>query len=285
MNWFGGRAEVAGLTLAAGLAIAAIALTLLPRGTHDSQSSAGGLLARVKAAGTLQIAVRSEDASARDTDAARVGFDDDVARELGRWLGFRVRLVHVPLETILAGAGEWDLALPSRAIGPGSGFAFSDPYYRWPVRIVVPVTSTARSINDLAGGALCVVAGSTADAWVDGTFDGATAGPHLAPPALGPIHRLTTEVGWLAELDDGRSAAAIPAALSGTDLAARSTVRPLGDPIFVELRTVVARRGGPDPISLLVEVDRSLSLMAADGSLARFSQDRFGGLDLSTSGG
>lgn len=285
MNRSGGRAGAGRLGVLAALAIAGLAAVLLYPRLTESPPPAHDLLAQVQTAGAIQIAVRSVDSAAPNTDAARVGFDDEVAGELARRIGLQGLILHTDEGSVLAGTGGWDLALPSRAVGPGSGFAFSRPYYRWPVRAVVPITSAAQSLEELAGATLCVVTGSTAESWVEGTFAGSTAAPPLPPPAFGPIHRVTTDEACLAELADGRSAASVPASLSAADLAGRPAIRSLPDPIFVELRAVLARRAGPDPISLIAEIDRLLGTMAADGTLTQSSRDHFGGLDLTDSGG
>ena len=76
----------------------------------------------------------------------------------------------------------------------------------------------------------------------------------------------------------------VTARLSHADLQVRAGIRVIGGP-GPEPRPAILRRpegGAPDPGSLLRSVDAALSEMRADGTLTRFSQNRFGGADVTT---
>jgi len=238
------------------------------------------LLERIREDGVIRIAVRPDRPQVTAPGGAKAGFDVDVATEMGRRLGIRVELAYLPADEMLAGRGEWDIALPSSAVEPGT-FATTTPYYGWPVQLIVPARSTAAGPDDLSGSTICVVTGSGGEAWLDGRFRGATVTPVGAPPTPSTVHRLATDEACAADLTAGASAAFVTAAWSDADLAARPALKRLGGPIFTEARPVIAVLGERDPSDLIAEIDRIFADMRIDGALADFSRSRFGGLDLS----
>ena len=87
------------------------------------------LLERLREAGVIRIAVRPDRPQVATPGGATAGFDVDVAIEIGRRLGLRVELDFTPADEMLAGRGDWDIALPSSAVEPGS-FATTSPILR-----------------------------------------------------------------------------------------------------------------------------------------------------------
>lgn len=240
------------------------------------------LLEQIREDGVIRIAVRPDRPQVTTPGGARSGFDVDVATEIGRRLGLRVELSYLPADEMLAGRGEWDIALPSSAVEPGT-FATTTPYYGWPVQLIVPAGSTAGRPSDLSGLTICVVTGSGGEAWLDGRFRGTSVTSVAVPPTPVAVHRLATDDACAADMTAGASAAFLTAAWSDADLAARPALKRLGGPIFTEARPVIAVRGERDPAGLIAEIDQIFADMRDDGTLADFSRSRFGGLDLSQS--
>ncbi len=266
--------------VAASLILAVVGLVLVRSGTFEPAAEPPTLLADVQARGVIRIAVRPDRPQVTTPTGARSGFDVDVATELGRRLGLRVELEFISVEEMLAGRGEWDIALPSSAVELGT-FATSTPYYDWPIRLIVPEGSVAAGPGDLSGTTICVVTASSGEAWLDGLFRGTSVTPVAVPPTPSAVHRLATDEACAVDLDAGASSAFITAGWSDADLAARPALKRLGEPIVVEARPVIAVLGERDPAGLMVEIDRILAAMRSDGSLADLSRSRFGGLDLS----
>lgn len=270
---------LAGLAQMAVLVIAVAGLVLIRSGVLEPAAVPPTLLADVQARGVVRIAVRPDLPQVAIPGGAKAGFDVDVATEIGRRLGLRVELVFTPVDEMLAGRGDWDIALPSTAIEPGR-FAATEPYYYWPIWLLVPTGSSAIAPADLAASTFCVVGGSTGEAWLDGNFIGASSTNVATPPTAPTIRRLATDKACAADLTAGTSAALITSGWSEADIATRPTLRRVGGPVLTEARPVVATRGERDPTSLIAEVDRILAAMHNDGTLADFSRSRFGGLDL-----
>jgi polar amino acid transport system substrate-binding protein len=276
-SFLAGLGQVA---VTAGLVVAVVGIVLIRSGAFETAAKPSTLLADVQARGVIRIAVRPDRPQVTAPGGARSGFDVDVATEIGRRLGLRVELDFIPADEILAGRGEWDIALPSSAIEPGA-FATTTAYYDWPVRLIVPAGSAAAGPGDLSGSTICVVTGSSGEIWLDGRFRGTSVTPVAIPPTPSAIHRLVTDEACAADMDAGASGALITAGWSDADLAARPALKRLGEPIFTEERPVIAVSGQRDPASLMAEIDRILAAMRSDGTLPNFSRSRFGGLDLS----
>lgn len=273
-------AGLADTVVAAGLVVAVIGFVLIRSGAFETAAKPSTRLADIQARGVIRIAVRPDRPQVTPPGGARSGFDVDVATEIGRRLGLRVELDFTPVDEMLAGRGQWDIALPSSAVEPGA-FVVTTPYYAWPVRLIVPAGSTAAGPGDLSGATICVVTGSGGEAWLDGRFRGTSVTPVAVPPTPSAVHRLATDEACGADVTAGASSALITAGWSDADLAVRPALKRVGGPIFTEARPVIAARGQGDPDGLIVEIDRILATMRSDGTLADFSRSRFGGLDLS----
>jgi ABC-type amino acid transport substrate-binding protein len=179
----------------------------------------------------------------------------------------------------VAGLGAWDIALPSASVTTDA-FAQTAPYYHWPIWLMAPAATTATSPRELTGSTICVVAGSAGAHWLDGSVAGTSASPAVAPPRPAAVHTSPTDDACAAEVAAGTATAFVTAGWSEADLATRPALRRVGAPVLTEARAVIAVRRGPDPEALVAEVDRALAAMRDDGTLAHFSQSRFGGLDL-----
>jgi polar amino acid transport system substrate-binding protein len=273
-------ASLSQAVVAAGLVVAVVGIVLIRSGAFETAAKPSTRLADIQARGVIRIAVRPDRPQVTAPGGARSGFDVDVATEIGRRLGLRVELDFTPADEMLAGRGQWDIALPSSAVEPGT-FAASTPYYDWPIRLIVSGGSTVAVPGDLSGSTICVVTGSGGEAWLDGRFRGTSVTIVAVPPAASAVHRLATDEACVADMDAGASSAFITAGWSDADLATRPTLKRLGGPIFTEARPVIAVSGQPDPASLMAEIDRILATMRSDGTIADFSRSRFGGLDLS----
>jgi ABC-type amino acid transport substrate-binding protein len=93
-----------------------------------------------------------------------------------------------------------------------------------------------------------------------------------------PVER-PSDADCLELVESGDVSAAVTATLSPADLAARPTLRQVGEPVLVEQRGFVAPRGSGSA-ELIEEVDRLLLEMRSDGTIAELSRRRFGGTDL-----
>jgi polar amino acid transport system substrate-binding protein len=278
-NAFSFLASLSQAAVAAGLVVAVVGIVLIRSGAFETAAKPSTRLADIQARGFIRIAVRPDRPQVTVPGGARSGFDVDVATEIGRRLGLRVELDFTSADEMLAGRGQWDIALPSSAVEPGA-FATTTAYYDWPVRLLVPAGSTAAGPADLSGTTICVVSGSGGEAWLDGQFRGTSVTSVAVPPTTSAVHRLATDEACAADVTAGASAALVTAGWSDADLVTRPALKRVGGPIFTEARPVITVSGQRDPASLIAEIDRILAAMRGDGTLADFSRSRFGGVDL-----
>jgi polar amino acid transport system substrate-binding protein len=274
---FGGLTQGA---VAAVLVVAVVGVTLARLGAFESAAKPPSLFADVQQRGVIRIAVRPDRPQVTAPGGGRAGFDVDVATEIGRRIGLRVELVYIPSGDMLAGRGDWDIALPSAAVEAG-GFVATTPYYDWPIRLIAAPGSTATTSTDLSGSTICVVAGSGGEAWLDGRFRAISVTPMAVAPTPSAVLRLATDEACAADLDAGATEALVTAGWSDADLAVRPAVVRVGGPVITEGRAVIALGGERDPAGLIAEIDRLFVAMRDDGTLADLSRSRFGGLDLS----
>jgi cystine transport system substrate-binding protein len=239
------------------------------------------LLSELRQTGRIKVAVRPDHPQAPIGGVA-IGFDTDVATELGRRLGLRTDIVIVDVRTMLDPNDQsWDIALPSTPdwLINTQSYQRSTPYYRWPHRLVVPIGSTANGIQDLVAGPTCAIAGDPSETWLRGGYGG----PSSTPTTTSVITR-PTDADCLSALAAGDAVAAVTAHLSDADLQVLGDVRAIGGPDAEPRSVLVHRQSGsrPDPGDLLAAVDDAIVAMHADGTLTRLSQSRFGGADLTT---
>jgi ABC-type amino acid transport substrate-binding protein len=183
-------------------------------------------------------------------------------------MGLQAEITPADRLTALAG-GSWAVALPSTRIGADAAdrWAASQPYYHWPIFVVVPAASDAQSLDDLSGLRVCAVAGSTGEAWLAGR------------PDVIPLAR-PDEAACLEALATGMAAATVTADVGPADIKVRGDVRALGPPVTSEPRSVLGDRQAGDPTALIHEIDGAIQSARDDGTLADLSRRYFGGFDL-----
>jgi ABC-type amino acid transport substrate-binding protein len=265
------------LLLVAALVVAGSVGILLASGTVRVQESAPrtDLLALVHSKGALRVAVRPD-----HPEIYSAGFDVDVATALGTHMNLKAEIVIEDVQSMLDPNSEtWDAALPSVASWsvPTATFLVSDPYYSWPHRLVVLDSSTATDVSEVAGKAVCAVAGDAGAAWLRGAYP-ATVGPEITSNV---VERASDDA-CLSQLESGAVTAIVTARLSDADLDVRAGIRVIGGPDPEPRPVVVHRQRGnsPDPGDFLAAIGDAVRAMHADGTLTRMSQNRFGGADL-----
>ena len=240
------------------------------------------VLAAIHASGRIRIAVTSGSPQVRVPGSGIDGFDLDVARAIGQRLGVSVEIEAVDPSLIEAGGwgGRWDLALDSAVSTARRATALEvgEPYYVRTAAVVVPDGSSAASLADLAGAAVCTVRGSLAERWVAGSLDLVNGTAAVPPPRIRPVSRDTADA-CLAALGDGSAMAYIADWTMDVDPPGAGLVR-LSDVPFTGAAGPAVDRGEPGSDTLLAEVDRIVASLRGDGTLRGLAERRFGGRDL-----
>lgn len=283
-TWRAGRPWVlAAATIA--LTLALVGSALIAGGVVDRLFQRPAVLDELRSTSIIRVAVRPDHPQTRVPGGALAGFDIDVARALGDRLALDTELAVIPLEEMVGGRTRaWDIAMPSTWLPSESmsDVESTSPYYYWPFYVLVPSSSTASEMADLEGEAICVVAGSTGEAWLAGSTNDAQLEAALSPAANTVLRTLEDDGACLADMDAGASAAVVTATLVEADLTSRPDYRVLGgSPAGWERRVVIVSAERGDPTSLVAALNDAIAGMRRDGSLKRFSELRFGGQDLS----
>jgi polar amino acid transport system substrate-binding protein len=124
---------------------------------------------RIQSSGVLRVGMDASYPPFEDVDADGqiVGFDVDLAREIGRRLGLEVSFANIPYDGLYDAllVGQVDVLISALVAAPEfEGKAnFSLPYFNAGDYLVVPVDSSVEHITDLTGHILAVEYGSSGD--------------------------------------------------------------------------------------------------------------------------
>jgi len=266
-------------TLVAAAAVLVVAMVVLRPSVvvGPGSSTPPDLLARLRAEGTVRIAVTGDPPQTTAAGGAVIGFDVDVARELAKSLGFAGEVSVVAGADILSGrVGGWDIGLPSRGSPVGPGVTAGPAYYAWPSWLVTNGTSTTRT--GLDGATICAVSGTAGLQWLRGEAAIEDTG-FQPPPAVVALER-TSDAECVEALRSGQAAAAVTAQLLDDELAGQGLRALVADPAVRERRVIVVRGSGPDVTSLITALEESLRDTPTSQALSDASRRAFGGRDL-----
>jgi ABC-type amino acid transport substrate-binding protein len=242
-------------------------------------SAAPDLLGRLRAEGTLRIAVTGDPPQTTAAGGAVIGFDVDVARELARSLGLDSEVTVVAAADILDGTGsDWDIGLPSRGPPVGPGVTAGPAYYAWPSWLVSDASSAITSTAELDGATICGVAGTAGLGWLRG--EAASEDARIEPPTGVTALERANDAECVEAIRSGQAAAAVTAQLLDDELAGRGLRALVEDPVVQERRVIVLRGSGSDVRSLLTTLDEILRDGPTSRGLSDASRRAFGGRDL-----
>jgi ABC-type amino acid transport substrate-binding protein len=266
--------------LAAAVVLAVVtAVVRLPAIDGPGALTPPDLLGRIRAEGTIRIAVTGDPPQTTAAGGAVIGFDVDVARELATSLGLHGEVSVVAGTDILSGrVGDWDIGLPSRGSLVGSGVTAGPAYYAWPSWLVTDVTSAITTAAELEGATICAVSGTAGLEWLRG--EAATESPGFNPPTGAIVLERPNDAECGQVLRSGQAAAAITAQLLDDEFAGQGLRALVEDPAVQQRRVIVLRGSGPDVTTLLTALDETLRDPRASQALSDASRRAFGGRDL-----
>ena len=258
--------------------------------------SGGGsdnLLDKVKSAGKIVMSTDPQYPPQSELTASGTyeGFDIDVGTEIAKRLGVDIEFTTPDWNLITAGSwgGRWDFSVGSMTITSARQevLDFSDPYYYTPAQLAASTASGITSLDGLAGKKICVGEATTYLDWLNGTLDFGTESPETKPPEGAEATTLSTDRLCAESWQAGRKDFDGWLSSSTTVGQAIDEGLPLvtvGDPVFYEPLAVAFDKSGPDPKSMVEEVNKILGEMRSDGTLKSLSEQWFG-LDLTTKQG
>ncbi|BDP43442.1 amino acid ABC transporter substrate-binding protein (plasmid) [Deinococcus aetherius] len=232
-------------------------------------------LADIKKRGELRVVMSGEypPFSQPGPDGGLVGFDVDVAREIGRRLGVKVNVIKAEFPSIIAGlqAGQFDMAVASQSKTPERERAvdfLSRPYYYDGFQLFVPANSTATSLNTLGGAPVAVAQGTVFEKFLrDRKY------PNVATYSGEPEIYLALGAGRAGGMITTRTVGSV-AIKNGQKIKAAGPVLQQDNPYI----TV-----GKNQPQLKAAVERALNAMRVDGTLKNISL-KYLGADITTPG-
>jgi len=249
-------------------------------------AQAGPTMDRVMKAGEMKVATNSgwPPQSYLDDSNKLVGFDVDVANEIGKRLGVKVSF-ETPEWNVLTGGrwhGRFDVGVgsvtPTKARSQVIDFA--GIYYYSPYVFVVHKDSKAKSRNDLNGKTIGVETGTTSEDYINRRLE-------IDAPGIPPIEYTLTpgEVKTYADsmlpfddlrLGDGKRIHAViaPEQTAQNAIKNRYPVKILeGDYAFKEPLVVITDKGDPEWTAKLGSIIQS---MKDDGTLGKLTTKWYG---------
>lgn len=218
------------------------------------------------------------------TTAEMQGFDVDVAKAIGDDLGVETCFATPGWDTITAGswADKWDVSVGSMTITTERQKAldFSVPYYYTPAVVAVLKDSGFKSLDDLAGKALCAGVSTTYETWITGADLGLPATSIYAKVPAGVTDvSLDTDQFCAQALTSGRKdfvGYVTSQTVVNANIAAGMAVMQLGTPVYSEdLAAAFDKKSTLPAATLVAEVDKLFTAMHSDGRLTDLSKKWF----------
>ena len=265
-----------------GMTAAAMLMTM---SFMTSTAQAGPVLDRIQETKTLTVATDANWApqSFLNDKNELDGFDVDVAKGIGKYLGVQVKFVTPGWDIITAGhwQGRWDMHVGSMTPTKAREKVFDFPaiYYYTPAAVAVHNDSKATSLSDLDGKVVGATTTSTFEAYAnhDLVLDAAGAPPftyQFTPGQVKSYSNSSTAFDDL-RLGNGTRLDAVVSSLPSILDAQKAgyPIKLLGDPVFYEPLAVAIEHGDPE---LKAKIATAIADMKADGTLGKISVKWYG---------
>lgn len=267
------------------------ALGFIASRRQSTQPASVDLLHLVLGRGVIRVATDANAApqSLLKPDGTFEGFDIDVATEVAKRLGVRVRFI-VPggWEAVIGGhwADQWDMSVGSMTITRQRAevLYFTPGYYFSAAQFAAPREADITTIDDIHGKIVCTGLATTYHRYLTGQEVGIPDSDIKVEAPIGARVVPLSDSECLQAIQVGRqefdvfltSSTVIDQAINdGIDLVK------VGEPVFVEtLAVAFDKSSSKDSSGLRDKVAQIVEEMHADGTLSRFSRKWFDGTDL-----
>ncbi len=220
------------------------------------------------------------------TTAEMQGFDVDVAKAVGEYLGVETCFATPSWDAITAGnwADKWDVSVGSMTITTARQkiLDFSVPYYYTPAVVAVAADSGITSLDGLSGQAVCAGASTTYEFWLNNDMEGLglpESSIYAEVPADVTVVPLETDQECAQAIAAGRTdfvAYVTSETVVDANLAAGMPVVKLDGAVYSEDLAAAFDKGSTlDTTSLRAKVDELFTAMHSDGRLSALSNQWF----------
>ena len=247
------------------------------------------LLSDIEGRGVVRVSTdpNYEPQSFLDENGEFVGFDIDVAREIGERLGVEVEFITPDWDVITAGnwAGQWDMSVGSMTVTTARQevLDFAEPaYYFTPAQFAAADGSGIDALEDVNNQAVCAGVSTTYETWLNGAAAdlGLPETSFYADPPTGiTVIPLATDAECPQSIQAGRqeflafltSNTVVQAAIDGG-----LPIHRVGSPVFSENLAVAFDKGSDlDNASAVQRVGEIIQAMHDDGTLRQLSMKWF----------
>ncbi len=248
-----------------------------------------GVLQDIKAKGQLVVSTDANYAPQSFlTDKGQLdGFDIDVAKEVARRLGVKVKFVTPDWDLIVAGkwAARWDLSIGSMTITPARAKVvnFSGPYYYTPAQFGVYKTNTTiKTLADFSGKTVGCGSGTTYETYLDPAQALSIGeGEKIIDQTKGVKSRIySTDMEAVQDLalGDGKRLNGVLTSGFVIQEAIKKGVpiKAVGQPVYYEPLAAASDRARPGSVELVNKVSGIFEAMHADGTLTKLSLKWYG---------
>jgi polar amino acid transport system substrate-binding protein len=262
----------------------AAAASASPSAAASASPIPGGLLDKILKAGTMVVSTDPNYApqSFLQPDGTFVGFDIDVAKEIGKRLGVSVKFVTPGWDTITAGSwkGRWDVSVGSMTITVPRQkvLDFTSPYYYTPAQMAATKKSGITTLDGLAGKTVCVGTATTYQDWLQGKLQSVSLGPVATPPAGVQVKTMDTDQDCAQAIKAGQNVGdgfLSASTVVDSAIGAGVPIVKVGTPVYVEQLAASVDKSGPVTTDFITTVSAIIDAMHADGTLTNLSNQWF----------
>ena len=262
-----------------------ISCTSDKKNSHKTSSiaeSANDMLAQIQRKGIILVSTdpNYEPQSYLTEQGEFVGFDIDVAKEIGKRLGVKVKFGTPDWDLVVAGnwGGQWDMSVGSMAITTRRqeilDFA-QPPYYYTVAQFAATDSSGINALEDVNGQSICVCVSTVYEDWLNGIVEFPKSSLYANPPMNITVIPLKTDNECVQSIQAGREEFAIFLTSNTIVEAAMKNgipVHKVGHPVFAEnLAVAFDKNSFKDNTRLVKKVSEIIIDMHEDETLSTFS--------------
>ena len=248
-----------------------------------------GVLEDIKSKGQLVVSTDANYApqSFLNDKGELDGFDIDVAKEVAKRMGVKIKFVTPDWDLIVAGkwGARWDLSIGSMTITGARAKVvdFSSPYYYTPAQFGVHKKNTSiKALDDFAGKTVGCGSGTTYETYLDpGQKLGIGGGEKIVyqvKGAKGRPYQTDMEAVQDLALGDGlRSDGVLTSGFVIQEAIKKGVpIKPVGAPVYYEPLAAASDKARPGSAQLTKKVSEIFEAMHKDGTLTKLSMKWYG---------
>ena len=252
--------------------------------------ASAGVLEDIKSKGELVVSTDANYApqSFLDDKGQLAGFDIDVAKEVAKRLGVKIKFVTPDWDLIVAPpwGARWDLSIGSMTITGARAKVvdFSSPYYYTPAQFGVhKKNTTIKTLKDFSGKTVGLGSGTTYETYLDPNQTLSIGGGEKIAyqvKNLKKVRTYSTDMEAVQDLALGDGVRIDGVLTSGfviqEAIKKGIPIKPIGEPVFYEPLAAASDKARAGSAALVKKVSEIFQAMHKDGTLTKLSMKWYG---------